>query len=50
MMCGGIGLSQCMRAPQPPGGVGALKPSALYNLGRVISYRWWVRWWARRDL
>jgi sulfite exporter TauE/SafE/copper chaperone CopZ len=39
MMCGGIGLSQCMRAPQPaPGGVGALKPSALYNLGRVISY------------
>lgn len=31
-MCGGIGLSQCMN------GESAVRPSLLYNLGRVISY------------
>lgn len=39
-MCGGINLAQCM--PGMPGGgdnkFAALRPSALYNLGRVISY------------
>lgn len=41
-MCGGINLSQCMKQPSK-GDVGhnrfsALRPSFLYNLGRVISY------------
>jgi sulfite exporter TauE/SafE/copper chaperone CopZ len=39
-MCGGINLSQCI--PQAAGGndkkPAALRPSLLYNLGRVISY------------
>ncbi len=40
-MCGGICLSQCI--PNKDGELGdsklaALRPSALYNLGRVISY------------
>lgn len=39
-MCGGINLSQCI--PQPdvnsPNKFAALRPSFLYNLGRVISY------------
>ncbi|MDR2618330.1 MAG: sulfite exporter TauE/SafE family protein [Treponema sp.] len=37
-MCGGINLSQCI--PQAPGAdnAAALKPSLLYNLGRVVSY------------
>lgn len=37
-MCGGISLSQCI--PQSTGGGknAALRPSLLYNLGRVISY------------
>lgn len=40
-MCGGISLSQCI--PQSTQGLkgaklSTLKPSALYNLGRVISY------------
>ena len=40
-MCGGINLSQCI--PQTAGGgsagkSAALRPSFLYNLGRVISY------------
>ena len=40
-MCGGINLSQCI--PQsaidgPAGKFAALRPSFLYNLGRVISY------------
>ncbi len=39
-MCGGINLSQCV--PQSPvkgtGKLSALRPSILYNLGRVISY------------
>jgi sulfite exporter TauE/SafE/copper chaperone CopZ len=38
-MCGGINLSQCL----PPGagaggGMGVLRPSLLYNGGRVLSY------------
>ena len=39
-MCGGINLSQCI--PQPDANstskLAALRPSFLYNLGRVISY------------
>ncbi|MDR2295536.1 MAG: sulfite exporter TauE/SafE family protein [Clostridiales Family XIII bacterium] len=40
-MCGGLNLSRCI--PRPGGGDGggklaALRPSFLYNLGRVISY------------
>lgn len=39
-MCGGINLSQCI--PQPdanaPSKFAALRPSFLYNLGRVVSY------------
>lgn len=35
-MCGGISLSQCAGASQS--GRGSLFPSALYNLGRTISY------------
>jgi sulfite exporter TauE/SafE/copper chaperone CopZ/plastocyanin domain-containing protein len=40
-MCGGINLSQCI--PQGEKGVGegrfaALRPTFLYNLGRVVSY------------
>ncbi len=38
-MCGGINLSQCIS--QPDGGdgkLGALRPSFLYNMGRVASY------------
>ncbi len=39
-MCGGINLSQCV--PQvsagPDGKLASLRPSLLYNLGRVISY------------
>jgi len=39
-MCGGINLSQCMPAAQSEGGgrLAALRPSFLYNLGRVVSY------------
>lgn len=38
-MCGGINLSQCVSAGNAPAGKGsALKPSLLYNAGRVISY------------
>lgn len=39
-MCGGIGLSQCVpQGNAAGGGKGAsLRPSFLYNLGRVISY------------
>ncbi|HIT91033.1 MAG TPA: sulfite exporter TauE/SafE family protein [Candidatus Merdenecus merdavium] len=38
-MCGGINLSQCMSTPQSGNGKSAsLRPSFLYNLGRVISY------------
>lgn len=41
VMCGGINMSQCMGAAgrqMSGGGKGALKPSLLYNLGRVVSY------------
>lgn len=41
-MCGGICLSQCVpKDAQGAGGIGkraSLRPSILYNLGRVISY------------
>lgn len=38
-MCGGISLSQCMAYKHFNGGkYGRLKPSLLYNIGRVISY------------
>ena len=38
-MCGGISLSQCVTAGKTGGSkTAALKPSFLYNLGRVISY------------
>ncbi len=40
-MCGGINLSQCVSAgliQQPTDSLSKLKPSFLYNLGRVISY------------
>lgn len=41
-MCGGINLSQCIpKSVQTNGGgskIAALRPSFLYNLGRVISY------------
>ncbi len=40
-MCGGINLSQCIpRAAEdlPQGPLKVLRPSFLYNLGRVISY------------
>ena len=40
-MCGGIGLSQCVPQGNAVSGGGkwsALRPSLLYNLGRVISY------------
>jgi sulfite exporter TauE/SafE/copper chaperone CopZ len=39
-MCGGINLSQCIPqyAKQDNSRFGALKPTALYNLGRVLSY------------
>lgn len=39
-MCGGINLSQCIpqAAAEEPGKLAALRPSFLYNLGRVISY------------
>jgi sulfite exporter TauE/SafE/copper chaperone CopZ len=41
VMCGGINMSQCIGAAgkqMSGGGKGALKPSLLYNLGRVVSY------------
>jgi copper ion binding protein len=41
VMCGGINMSQCMGATgksMTTGGKGALWPSFLYNLGRVVSY------------
>jgi sulfite exporter TauE/SafE/copper chaperone CopZ len=40
-MCGGINLSQCVsykRAEADAGGLSKLKPSIMYNTGRVISY------------
>ncbi|MCX7747580.1 MAG: sulfite exporter TauE/SafE family protein [Clostridia bacterium] len=39
-MCGGINLSVCMKYGQQEdmSSFGKLKPSALYNMGRVISY------------
>ena len=38
-MCGGINLSQCVTAGSAPVGKGGtLKPSLLYNAGRVIAY------------
>lgn len=40
-MCGGINLSQCVSYKQPErndGKLSKLKPSLMYNLGRVISY------------
>ena len=38
-MCGGINLSQCVAYKSSSGsGTGNLKPSFLYNSGRVVSY------------
>ncbi len=37
-MCGGINLSQCAHIPAGNGRFSQLRSSALYNLGRVISY------------
>lgn len=38
-MCGGINLSQCVPQPlKPSSAASSLKPSLLYNTGRVISY------------
>ncbi|WP_312047877.1 sulfite exporter TauE/SafE family protein [Anaerotignum sp.] len=41
-MCGGVNLSQCVPANQTSNGKGGfistLRPSLLYNLGRVLSY------------
>jgi sulfite exporter TauE/SafE len=39
-MCGGINLSQCIPRPgvQGESQTAALRPSLLYNLGRVVSY------------
>ncbi len=41
-MCGGICLSQCTSNPEKLGETGskftAMKPSLLYNIGRIISY------------
>ncbi|MCX7614562.1 MAG: sulfite exporter TauE/SafE family protein [Clostridiales bacterium] len=40
-MCGGINLSQCVSYQSPgsdSGGLSKLKPSLMYNTGRVISY------------
>ncbi|MDR1532697.1 MAG: sulfite exporter TauE/SafE family protein [Clostridiales bacterium] len=38
-MCGGINLSQCIPRARPDGAPArALRPSILYNAGRVISY------------
>ena len=36
-MCGGINISQCMKASEETA-TGKLKPSLLYNGGRVLSY------------
>lgn len=37
-MCGGINLSQCIKNSDANSSKNYLKPSFLYNLGRVISY------------
>lgn len=39
-MCGGINLSQCVKAGTASGGgkFSGIKPSLLYNAGRVLSY------------
>jgi len=37
-MCGGINLSQCIPGKISSGNLSTLRPSFLYNLGRVISY------------
>jgi sulfite exporter TauE/SafE/copper chaperone CopZ len=40
-MCGGINLSQCMPPPSKGnegGKISTLRPSLLYNLGRILSY------------
>ncbi|MDR0819118.1 MAG: sulfite exporter TauE/SafE family protein, partial [Oscillospiraceae bacterium] len=37
-MCGGINLSQCIPDGGENGGAAVLVPTALYNVGRVISY------------
>lgn len=37
-MCGGINLSQCVPRQEGEGGRANLRPSFLYNLGRVVSY------------
>jgi sulfite exporter TauE/SafE/copper chaperone CopZ len=38
-MCGGINLSQCVPAGTiSGGGISTLRPSVLYNLGRVLAY------------
>ena len=37
-MCGGINLSQCIKSTDSNSSKSTLKPSFLYNSGRVISY------------
>lgn len=37
-MCGGINLSQCLKSTDNNSSKSSLKPSFLYNIGRVISY------------
>jgi len=37
-MCGGINMSLCMGGREASGGKAKLRPSLLYNLGRVTSY------------
>jgi sulfite exporter TauE/SafE len=37
-MCGGINLSQCVPKSEGENRASVLRPSVLYNLGRVISY------------
>ncbi len=37
-MCGGIAMSQCLGAGEAPSLSGRLRPSLLYNGGRVVSY------------
>lgn len=37
-MCGGINLSQSISSAHRPQGMWAMRPTLLYNMGRVISY------------
>lgn len=37
-MCGGINMSQCISYNKATGSTSVVKPSLLYNLGRLLSY------------